>query len=421
MSTPPKGALSRSIFVVFSVLISAFSVAQDRLSVEDAVRRGLDSSPQVRAAQERVEAARARLARANVGFNPQVELAPGLGFTNSNSLVSHRIDVGGIRRASVNLAQAELESVRAELQATRQTRGFEIASAYYDLVRARSEERSVEEAVRLARELLALVRKQVEAGEAPQIQVTRAEIEAARVEQDLVRSRGAVASRLTSLRTLTGDEALAIEGIASDLPEEPAAPALPDLIARALGNRADVIRARTLVAVAQAEGDVQRANRRPSLYAAVASDNWSLDRDPFDSRKLGLQAFLSFPLFDRGVARTEDAENRAAVRAAEADLAGIERHVRLELTRAAQDLDARRQVAANYRTQILPQSESLLTASRRGYEQGLSSLLDVIDAQRTARLTRTEYLTALYEAARAQLELRRAAATLAPDLKETPK
>lgn len=423
MSTPPKGAFSRIPFIVFSVLLTAVSSAQDRLSVEDAVRRSLDSSPQVRAAAERVESARFGLARANVGFSPQVELAPGLGFTNGNSLLSQRIDIGGTRQAASRLAEAELEAARVQLQAARQGRAFEVASGYYDLARARAEEAAVAESARLSKELAALVRKQVEAGVVPSVQIARADIEASRVDQELLRARGAVASRLATLRSLIGDEQLKAEVVGDEVPSEFATATVDDLIAQALRNRADVARARSLVQVAQAESGVTRASRKPTLYAALASDAWSLDRDPFRGDRFGVQAFLSFPLFDRGLARAEDARDRALVRAAEADLAATERQVRMELARASEELAARQQVAANYRNDILPQSEKLLEATRRGYEQGLSALIDLIDAQRTARLTRTEYLTALYEAHRAELELRRIAATLAPapSEKETPK
>jgi outer membrane protein TolC len=307
-----------------------------------------------------------------------------------------------------------MEGALAGLQAARHGRAFDVASAYYDLVRARGEAAAVAESARLAHELVALVRRRVEVGEAPQVQVTRAQIEAARVDQELVRAGGAVVSRLATLRLLIGDESLLHDAVGKELPDEPAPPELPSLLTQALLNRAEVARARTLVEVAEAEVGIARANRRPSLYGGVSADIWSLDRNPFQSQNLGLQAFLSFPLLDRGSLRADEARTRALVSAAQREVEAVKQQVRIEVTRAAQELGPRLRVAANYRTQILPQSQELLDATRRGYEAGLSTLLDVVDAQRTARLTRTEHLNALHDALRADLELRRAAGTLAP-------
>ncbi len=414
MSLPFSGVVSQLKIASVLTTVVAAGVAQSHYA-QTAVQRGIEASPQVRAASERVRAALGRRSPVpGAGFNPEVELAPGVGFTNGNSLLSQRFDIGGVRRAETVLAQAELQSALAETQAARQARAFGVASAYYDLVRARGEAAAVAESASLAHKLVALVRQRIAVGEAPQVHVTRAQIEAARADQELVRAGGAVVSRLTTLRLLIADDAVLPDAVGSELPAEPVPPQLPTLLSQALLNRAEVARARTLVEVAEAEVGITRAHRRPSLHGAVAADFWSLDRNPFQSRNLGLQAFLSFPLLDRGSLRADEARTRALVSAAEREVEAVEQQVRVEVTRAAQDLEPRLRVAANYRTQILPQSQELLDATRRGYEAGLSTLLDVVDAQRTARLTRTEHLNALYDALRADLEVRRAAGTLAP-------
>jgi cobalt-zinc-cadmium efflux system outer membrane protein len=406
--------------VFATACIAAICPAQDRLSLDNAIQRSLDASPRVRAAAAKVAAAKASLLHAKSGFAPQVELGPGVGFTNGNSLLSQRIDIGGIRSAFVTLAAAEVASAEVDLQSASQGRAFEVATAYYDLARAKAEEEAVADSVRLANELAGLVRKQVEAGVAPTVQITRAEIEASRVQQELVRAQGGVSARLATLRILVNSPELSVDGV-ERLPADLGPRAMDVLTAQALANRAEVAKAKGQIDIARAESMVTKANRKPSLYASLATDFWSLDRDPFQSRNVGLQAFMSFPLFNRRAARAEDARDAAVVKAAEADLDIAEAQIRLELARTSEELAARLKVAQNYRADIIPKTESLLQATRRGYEQGLSTLIDLIDAQRTVRLAQTEYLTALFEAQRADLELRRAAATLAPSQsKENP-
>jgi outer membrane protein, heavy metal efflux system len=157
-----------------------------------------------------------------------------------------------------------------------------------------------------------------------------------------------------------------------------------------------------------------QAERRPSFAAGVAADIWSLDRRAFSTQNLGLQAFLTFPLFDRDVRRTEDQRGRALIKAAEENLAVVELGVRTEVTRLALELSARQGIAERYRTEIVGRSEDLVAATRRGYESGLTTLIEVIEAQRTLRQARSEYLAAQFETLRLQIELRRAIGTLAP-------
>jgi outer membrane protein TolC len=82
--------------------------------------------------------------------------------------------------------------------------------------------------------------------------------------------------------------------------------------------------------------------------------------------------------------------------------------VQVELERAAAALAAAREVALGYQSGILPRTEELLRSTRAGYEAGLTSFLEVLEAQRVARQTQAEYQAALFEAIRARIALDRA-------------
>lgn len=80
----------------------------------------------------------------------------------------------------------------------------------------------------------------------------------------------------------------------------------------------------------------------------------------------------------------------------------------MEIERAAAELAAAREVALGYQATVLPRTQELLQATRAGFDSGLTSFLEVLEAQRLARLTQTEYLNALFEATRARIALDRA-------------
>jgi outer membrane protein TolC len=268
------------------------------------------------------------------------------------------------------------------------------------------------EAAALAGQIREAVRRRVEIGEAPQVQVIRAEIEAGRAEQEVARARGEVRGRQAALNLLLERPTEAPLELAETL-EVPAAVAAPSsLIDQARRLRPELSVARGRIEAQRGEVAIARAQRRPELFAEVASDFWSLDRDAFRSRNLGFQARLSFPLFDRGRLRSGVERAQAGVREQEAELAATTRTLTLEIERAVADLTAAREIALNYQTTILPRTQELLRATRAGFDTGLMSFLEVLEAQRVTRQTQTEYLTALFEATRALIALDRALGTI---------
>jgi cobalt-zinc-cadmium efflux system outer membrane protein len=414
-------SLRGALLILAGSLLASPGGAQEaaRLSAEEAVRVALEQHPAVAAAASRVEAAEADVRGARAPFNPQGELAPGVGFTNGNALLSQQIDIGGRRSAETRAASGLRAAAQAQLDLARLQVAAEARTAYYALVRARAVEAAATEAAALARQIRDVVRRRVEIGEASQVQATRAGIEVARSEQEVARARGEERGRLAALNLLLGRaaEAPLAPSDALEVPEAPAPGG--ELLEQAQRQRPEVAAARGLIEARRGEVAVARAQRRPELFAEVAADVWSLDRDPFNSRNLGFQARLSFPLLDRGRLRAGVDRAQAGLREQEAELAATTRALNVEIQRAAADLAAAREVALNYQTAILPPTQELLRATRAGFETGLTSFLEVLEAQRVARLTQTEYLNALMESNRARIALDRALGAV-PGLNPAP-
>ncbi len=378
----------------------------------DAVRLALAQSPTVAAARSRLDRATAALRGARAPFNPIVELAPGLGFTNGGAALSQRLDIGGQRTAEARLATGQLVAAAAEIDLVQLRVATAVRSAYFDTVRARAAEAAALESVALARQIRDAVEKRVQIGEAPRVQATRAEIEVARAEQELIRAGSDTQSRAVTLNLLLGrppsTPVAPSEGLAIS-----AAPDPPEiLLARALTCRPELAIGSALVAARRGEVDVARAQRRPVLTVELAADTWSLDRDRFRSGNLGFQARLAFPLLDRGRLRADVDGARSEVRAQEADLQVLRREIVLEVEAAAADLKAAREIALNYQLTIIPRTQDLLRSTRAGFDVGLTSFLDVLDAQRVVRQTQVEYLTALFDAVRARAALDQAVGTV---------
>lgn len=402
--------------ITFAPPAVAFQAADaPRLTLTEAVRQAVERSPAVSAARSRIEGAESAVRGARAPYNPQAELAPGVGFTNGNALLSQRFDIAGRRSAEARVLVGEQAAAVAEWDRTRLQVAGEVRLAYYELVRARAVAAATQETVDLARQLRDAVQRRVEIGEAPAVQSTRAEIEVGRAEQEVIRARGDATARLVTLNRLLGLEPTQPQVLADAMEVPAAPPGAPELVKQALDRRPELNSARALVQVQQGQVDVARSQRRPDLFAELATDVWSLDREAFRSRNLGFQVRLSMPLFDRGRIRAEVDRARAGVREREADVEVVRRMLAVEVERAAAELTTAREIALNYQRTLLPRSQELLRASRSGFEIGLTSFLEVLEAQRVLRQAQTEYLTSLSEALRAQSALERALGT-APGL-----
>ncbi len=401
------------------LLVTARSaLSQQDLSAEDAVRRAVASSPAVRAAQSRVDAAEAALRAARAPFGVMAEAAPGVGFTNSVAALSHRIDIGGRRSAAAAAAEGEVAIGRAGLDAARLQEAAEARTAYFDLVRARTVESGARESAKVVEQLRDLVRRRVEIGEAPAIQATRAEIEAARAQQDVLRAGGEARGLEAALNVRLGNPPETPLRVSDAFPP-PETRTAAQLSADAVRRRPEIAEAQGRIAARRGEVAVARAHGKPDLFAELATDIWSVDRrESWNSRNVGIQARLSFPLVDGGAIRNNVRRAEAGVREREAELAGLTRQITMEVERAHAEARAANEVVSNYQRTILPQTEDLLRATRIGFETGLSSFLEVLEMQRAARMTQAEYQSALFTAARSRIQLERATAAI-PGLTES--
>ena len=409
----------RILICLLFLLTSRNAFSQEELTAEDAVRRALAASPAVRAAQSRVEAAEASLRAARAPYGVTAEAAPGVGFTNGNAALSHRIDIAGRRAAAKAAAEGELTAARAGLDSARLQEAAETRTAYFDLVRARAVESVAREAARIVLQFRDLVRRRVEIGEAPAVQATRAEIEAARAEQDAVRAAGESRGSEAALNVRLGNPPETPLRVSDAFPQ-PDSRTAAQLAAEALRRRPDIAHARGLIAARRGEVLVARTQGRPDLFAEVATDVWSVDRrENWNSRNVGLQARISFPLIDGGALRGNVQRAEAVVREQEASLAALTREITIEVKRAYAEARAANEVVLNYQRTILPRTEDLLRAIRAGFETGLSSFLEVLEAQRAARQTQAEYQSALFSAVRSRIQLERATAAI-PGLPGSP-
>jgi len=379
-------------------------------SLTTAMARAVAVSPRVVQARERVHEQSALLAAARASASPALTAnyaqSPQAGNDN-NTIAQRLITVGGqvtlgdywsyspaIRQAQSQLQAAELDLLSA--QRAERTRASDL---YFAALRSAATLRLRNEQLAGAKSDLRAAELRFHAGDAPRLDVVRAQVSMARAEGD----RNAAATDLANARY-----ALRVELNAPSV-ELAAAPPVriagdPQTLAnRALAQRSDLASAEQAVA---GEAAAVALAQRSSLPAVVVNAGYTAGTDSgIAVRGPSANVLLIFPL-SRGALQRAEAE-RARLAQAHAKADAIRLQISVEVANAARTYDETARAAAiAARARIAAQQE--LNATELGYRSGASSSLDVADARRTYAQAALDELAAIYARAEAAAALEEA-------------
>jgi cobalt-zinc-cadmium efflux system outer membrane protein len=183
------------------------------------------------------------------------------------------------------------------------------------------------------------------------------------------------------------------------------------LLTEALKNRSDLIALRHTRDATQSNLRLEKANRVPNLDVGptwnhnTSSENSISPSPEFDS--FGLTFSLPIPLWNRNKAAIESA--RLSSEQAQKQLESGELKAELQIRQTFEGYRSSVERARRYQGGILKDADAVLEARRFSYQRGQTTLLELLDAQRTDNEVRSSYNDALAEQAKALIELERAA------------
>ncbi|HEY8322129.1 MAG TPA: TolC family protein [Candidatus Baltobacteraceae bacterium] len=386
-------------------MIAAATLAA-ALSLADVERAALARSPGVAQARAVVREKRALVAAATGSGAPQAfasyAQAPQSGGTGT--IVQHlttagaQVALGDIagRAPAIAQAQADLRAAESDLLGAERTERIAGITLYVDALRARD--------VRALRDAIVATGKaddraaklRFAAGDAPRLDVVRADVALTRDTADAASARADEANAV---------HALAVEmGVADDAVALPASPSDPvatmpasadQAVAIALAHRSELAGDRAALA---AEDAAIVAARRGGLPSLVAQAGWATGTD--SGRNVSgpsATVTLALPISNAAGARV-DAE-RARRDQAAARLDGDEQRIRVEVAAGWRTAIAAR-AAALAADRALAEAAAEVRAVQSGYRDGASSSLDLSDARRTYAQVAIDRLGAVGDARR---------------------
>ena len=359
-------------------------------------------TPQVQVARAGVDVARAESLLAGRWPNPRVTYnrEAVAGITEDMVMVSQLLPITGTRRWEISAAAARVDAATSRADGRLRRLRADLRLAFTDLWEAQTRERELARSLDQLRDLAGVLNRREAAGEAAGFDTLRADREVISVEADRAgaaadrgRAQAIVASFLATAR------AAAIEAVRDD-PVRRELPTVDDLIVIAERSHGELVALeRELDAAAFTE---RAAARRSIPQPEIVAGTKSSTAGGGDMGSI-IGVHVAVPLFDR--ARAERAAAQARSRQLRAESEAFRRTLRAQVTAWHATVTERRAIADRFRAAIATGVDQIERIAQVSYEAGEGSILELLDAYRTALSARTR-LVALDAAVReAEIEL----------------
>jgi outer membrane protein TolC len=364
-------------------------------TVLDAVER---ANPRLDAARASARAARARVPGVTRPPDPQFQLGwmnyelfslrpmDGIGMTQLQLMqmvpVAGKLHFAGLAAtARADATATRVGDVSFDLRAR-------VGMVFYDIYSVDGALGVARDTRRLLQDISDIAGTMYQVGEGRQADVLRANVELARMQEEIIRMeamRETMTARLNALRNEAPEAPIGTPRLPRFSAELPARDSLTRLaaqnrpIVRAGAQDVDAADASVLLAQREIWPDVQAGlqyGQRPGPNGA--------------QRMASLMIGASLPIFAKQ-RQLQAREEASAMRAmAAADLAAMQADTRGAVGEAHAGLNRARRLADLYRTSVLPQAEATVTSSRAAYQAGTVNFMTLLDAQMTLNRYRQE-------------------------------
>ena len=378
--------------------------AQDRRASAQSLRLGelyeeaQRESPRVSAAKSLVRAAEARVSSAKLPPDPQLQLGfmnytlPGLrpmdvlGMTQLQLM--QMVPVAGKLGLSGRVASSQASAQSERARDVEWTLRSDVAMAFYDLYQTDQRLVIARETLRLLQDIRRTAEAMYRVGEGRQADVLRAQVEIARMVEDTVRMtmmRVGMAARLDALLNRPTHDSLS----------PPVLPAFPDsvpsmdsLVALAEAGRPMLRAGERDLEAANAQARLARREIWPDLTVGL---QYGTQSGEMGTERMGsLMVGASVPVFARRRQLRMREETDAMRQMAAADLAAMRADTRARVAEAYASLTRARNLAALYRTTVIPQAEATVASSLAAYRVGGVDFMTLLDNRMTVNTYRQE-------------------------------
>jgi outer membrane protein len=417
-----------ALVLIFSGWGWPVQAQEQELSLDQVVEIAVQRNPGIKASQQQVEGARARITQTTSAYWPQVTgfavydrqrldggtgstPVPG-GFTNSfnnynvNLSASQYIYDFGQTSGLVGESRQNLHASREGLTTTLADVVQQVKNAYFEILKNERLVQVGEETLSSREKHLKQAKAFYEVGLRPRIDVTRAELDVANARQGLIVARYNVRLSLVNLENIMGGPPVKGPYRVVDVRERPPRPpALEPLIDEALKARSEVAQLDALIKAAESRLESSKGKYWPS-FSGLATYGWQNTEFPLgENWEVGVQ--LNWPIFSGFQTQGEVAEVRARIRQTRAQLEQTRLQVIQQVSQAYLRLGETEESIAAAEVAVHQAQENLDLAEGR-YRTGVGDAIENTDAQVTLTTEKARLVQANYSYLQGLADLERA-------------
>jgi outer membrane protein len=419
------------------------------LSLTEAIRIAVEQNPEIKAAQFQVEAVKFNSIKARSSFYPQVNFAQSFNRTTNpmwafgtklNQAVITQADFdpqrlndpdainnfastfsltwsiyeGGRTKIGLEQAKQNMTIASLTLERTRQTVIARTASAYAGLILAQKNIMVINQAIETASANLKMIQSRYDSGFVVKSDLLRAKVRMADLEQQhlLAKSRFKIQEAVLNASMGSGEAKLLNPvtplTVGSEINET-----IDNWISNALSKRPEMENLRLEEEIAKKEVEKSRAGHYPNVNLVgnyeINSEDFS---DSADNYALG--AVIQVNIFSGNrISEETNAAKSLAARVREMRI-GMEQGIQVQVREAfLKAISARKRIAVA--KIAVDQAEEGLRIVKNRYNNGLLTIIHLLDAELARQQANTNYFKSLHDYKVARIELALAAGTINKD------
>ena len=400
--------LEKFLYVALIYLsLSVSANASPNYSLQDLIDIAKRENPILDVLKAKEDAARSTVITAESYLNPEIEAGSGPSKFRTPSTSTHQkqnwgvtlsqpLEFPNVRSARKAVAESRVNYAGSVTEATIINLSLQIKKAFYEVLQNEAILKIAEGDRDALNDIRGRVALRVEVGEAPRYELIKADTELIAAQRDADAAklriyesklylRGLVSKSIVDTFDVTGtlppsDISLNMEELKDDINKSP---------------RLKQIKASSEIAENRLRLEEKLINPGVTLKAGV-------DQDPdITSYRFGLS--IPIPIWNQRQGLIGEAA--ANYRELQAQYTDQELTLRRDIEAAFQRYLIAQQQVKTFESSLLSQAESVLKVAESAYRYGERGILEYLDAQRTYRLVRKDYLASRYDYIVAILEI----------------
>jgi TolC family type I secretion outer membrane protein len=393
------------------------------LNLDGYVKLALDHNPQPKIAAGAVEASSAAREKSRSSLLPHIDGNASLSRNgsggSSSGVLNSRYSGSTVNTSSAGVngqlllfdfgktlyqyksSDKTLDAAKYDLQSTLQTTVLNARTAYFNYLLSEQLLTVNEDALKQAQAHYDQAKILFEVGKQAQIAVTKALVDVANAQVNMIHARNALKLARVQLETAAGMQFADPLALTDSLGRIEDSITMNDALTQALQKRPELLASQARLEAARLQYKSARAAYLPSINASAGYD-WqnastsNLPAPDWNSPGWNIGAALSLPLYEGGAVhagvRQADAALKQAMASLEATVLNITQEVRQDVL---QEIEARDRISAA--AILVEESAESLRLSQERYRNGLATSLEITDAEVTLANARISHVQAQFD------------------------